>query len=187
MEKNDNKRVIPSFDIFHELLLVRESCRNYLDKEVDPVLLEKAVQLACVAPSACNSQPWSFHIVTNSDLVKKIGLACKQATFNHFCLKVPSFIVVVQEKANLLERVADSIGKKDFASIDIGLATSQLVLGLSTLGLSSCIIGAFRKNEIEEALNIKAEIRLVISIGYCEDLPREKKRKSEKQTIYKYE
>ena len=50
---------------FYELAQRRQSCRNFKDKAVDGELLVRCVKAASLAPSACNSQPWKFVIVTN--------------------------------------------------------------------------------------------------------------------------
>ena len=66
---------------FYELAQRRQSCRNFKDKAVDGELLVRCVKAASLAPSACNSQPWKFVIVTNDEkkgalakLVQEIGL-----------------------------------------------------------------------------------------------------------------
>ena len=58
---------------FYELAQRRQSCRNFKDKAVDGELLVRCVKAASLAPSACNSQPWKFVIVTNDE--KKGALA----------------------------------------------------------------------------------------------------------------
>jgi len=51
---------------FLELVNKRESCRSYSDKKISKEQLVNCIEAARVAPSACNSQPWSF-VVVNSE------------------------------------------------------------------------------------------------------------------------
>jgi 5,6-dimethylbenzimidazole synthase len=55
----------PSFDesfrqSFAELLSWRRDVRRFLTDPVEPALLDAVLDLACLAPSVGNSQPWRF-------------------------------------------------------------------------------------------------------------------------------
>jgi len=45
---------------FLELVKTRQSVRKYLPKEVEPEKIARCIEAARLAPSACNSQPWTF-------------------------------------------------------------------------------------------------------------------------------
>ena len=49
---------------FHELLTIRESCRSFTGETVSEDVMHELVEAGRLAPSACNSQPWKFYIVT---------------------------------------------------------------------------------------------------------------------------
>jgi len=51
------------------LMLSRRSCRKYTDQSVDPAMLEDLVKIGITAPSATNSQQWSFTLLENRDVV----------------------------------------------------------------------------------------------------------------------
>ena len=51
---------------FERLLLTRQSCRNYQEKPVDEETLRKIAELAHLAPSACNAQPWKIYAATGA-------------------------------------------------------------------------------------------------------------------------
>jgi nitroreductase len=84
-----------------ELVNMRESCRSFSDKKVAPELLIKCVETARLAPSACNGQPWHFYSVSNDEKVKQVRACVHTAGMNAFAEKVPSFIVVVEDKTNI--------------------------------------------------------------------------------------
>jgi nitroreductase len=62
------------------LIKSRRSVRKYQDKPVPEDLLLKALELATWAPNGGNYQPWRFLIVTNKQLIQKMGQAVKAKT-----------------------------------------------------------------------------------------------------------
>ena len=61
---------------FLQLVQARQSDRSY-DKErpVEPEKLERVLEAARLAPSACNAQPWRFVVITDKELAQKAGKA----------------------------------------------------------------------------------------------------------------
>lgn len=59
---------------FLQLVQARQSDRSY-DKErpVEPEKLERVLEAARLAPSACNAQPWRFVVITDKELTQKPG------------------------------------------------------------------------------------------------------------------
>ena len=51
------------------LMASRRSCRNYKDEPIDRSLLEDLVKIGVTAPSATNSQLWTFTVVPDRDSV----------------------------------------------------------------------------------------------------------------------
>ncbi len=47
---------------FLDLVRKRKSVRAYQDKPVERVKIERCLEAARLAPSACNSQPWRFKV-----------------------------------------------------------------------------------------------------------------------------
>ncbi|MGI6249346.1 MAG: nitroreductase family protein [Acutalibacteraceae bacterium] len=165
---------------FFDLIARRESCRNYLDKKVEQEKIEKCIEAARLAPSACNSQPWSFVAVCSDEVVPKVAKCLQEMGMNKFTDKCPAFIVIIEEKAELAARIGGKIMDQKYAPIDIGLATAQLCLQATEEGLGTCIIGWFNELKLKKLLDITPQkrIRLVIAIGYSADETlREKKRK----------
>lgn len=168
---------------FLELARKRQSCRNFDPKKaVDKDLIEKCLDAMILSPSACNAQPYFYHVL-EGDLAKKVsGLT---GSFNTFAKNAPVIIVLEEENYNLTAKVGSTIKNQDYKSIDMGISVSYLTLEATSLGLSTCILGWFNENEIKRLLKIKNKIRLVIALGYAANGEiKEKKRKS-KSAIYK--
>ncbi len=172
---------------YFELISARQSCRNYAEKTVDRELLVKCVQAARLAPSACNSQPWSFVVVAGRDTAAALAKCCQSLGMNRFTDAAPAFIAVVEEKANLSEAAGARYKKQEFANIDLGLAVSQLVCEAQQLGLASCILGWFDESAAKQLLGIddSKRLRMIVSVGYAaaDDKLREKKRKPLEQIM----
>lgn len=165
---------------FLDLVHQRESCRNYAEKAVEKEKLAACIEAARLAPSACNSQPWSFTVVTNRELAPKVAACLQDAGMNKFTDKCPAFVIVVEEKATLSARVGSKVKNQEYASVDIGIATAHFCLAATDLGISTCIMGWFNEPKLKALLDISKtkRIRLVIGAGYAvDDKLRNKSRK----------
>lgn len=153
-----------------ELILSRQSVRRYDSRQVEPEKILQCLEAARMAPSASNSQPWHFIVVNEEPLRTEVA----KATFteihliNKFTLQAPALIIIVQEKAKLITRLAMMVKKKEWPLIDIGITATHLCLKATELGLGSCMIGWFSEKRIKALLNIPNDktIGLLISLGY---------------------
>lgn len=167
---------------FFDLIRKRESCRSFDPaRPAEREKLERMIEAARLAPSACNSQPWKFCVVTNASLAEKLRPLLQGQGMNRFTDAAPAFIVAVETEANASEAIGARIKRQDFRSIDMGLAVSQLCLAATETGLSTCILGWFDEGGVKELLAIPASrrVRLVIAVGYAKsEALREKTRKA---------
>lgn len=175
---------------FFDLINKRESVRGYLDEKVEEEKIIKIIEAARVSPSACNSQPWKFIVVDNKDLLGKVAgnLYNPIIGINKFALTAPLFIVIVGEKRNLTSKMGELIKKKDYTSIDIGIASEHICLAATELGLGTCMIGWFNEKNIKKLLYIpeNKEIHLVISVGYHDNKYTRKKVRKNIDEIYSF-
>ncbi len=63
---------------FNKLLEKRRSVREFEDKEVPLDLIKEIINDSIKAPNASHKQPWSFIVVNNKDMMKKISGASKK-------------------------------------------------------------------------------------------------------------
>lgn len=159
----------------------RQSDRAYLTSPIEKDKLERILEAARLAPSACNAQPWKFIIVDNQELKNKIA-DCTSSTIlgmNHFTKQAPVHIVIVEENANFTSNAGSLIKNKTFPLIDIGIAAEHICLQAAAEGLGTCMIGWFDESKVKKLLNIPKSKRvpLIITLGYPEKETREKRRK----------
>ncbi len=155
---------------FSELVKIRQSIRNFDGKPVDREILDKCIEAARMAPSACNSQPWKFVIVDNPGIVKKVASSTHNSAvkFNKFTDRASAFAVVVIEPGTIASRAGALLSNSDYALMDMGMAVEHFCLQAAELNLGTCIIGWCRRNEIKKILNIplRKKVGLLVAIGY---------------------
>ena len=168
---------------FNELVVLRESCRKYDLRPVEKEKIEQIMEACRLAPSACNSQPWSFVVVDDPELKKQLAdtTTGNVMQFNRFCIGAPVIAALVAEPPNWLSKIGSSIKDKDFYLMDIGIVAEHFCLQASELGLGTCMIGWFDEKKARLLMNIPStkRIPLLISLGYpASDKKRSKIRKS---------
>ena len=166
---------------FLELCLRRQSCRNFSDTPVEREKLIACVEAARLAPSACNSQPWSFVVVDTPAVVAEVAKCGQQMRMNAFLSQAQAFIVVLEEHAVLAPIVRRVLDSQYFAKGDLGAAAVCVCLAAESQGLGTCIIGVYDREGIANALDIPIEKQFadfIIAVGYpADDKIREKRRK----------
>lgn len=170
-----------------EFILRRQSERKYKDKPVEQEKLDRVLEAARMAPSACNAQPWKFIAVTDKELLSRIADAAsaKLLGMNTFIGQAPVIIVIVREKPNFSSKVGGTIKSKDYSLIDIGIATENICLQALAEGLGTCIIGWFDEGRLRSILGIPSSkrVELIITLGYAAGEYRQKKRKPKDETV----
>ena len=171
---------------FLELVKSRQSDRAYdTTRDVEPEKLERILEAARLAPSACNAQPWRFVVVTDKELSKKVGKAASGMGMNKFAKDAPVHILVVEESANITSLLGGKVKNKHFPLIDLGIAAAHITLAAESEGLGSCILGWFDEKEIKSLVGIPSNKRFIldITIGYSIKPKREKIRKEKAKVI----
>ena len=70
---------------FLKLVAARQSDRAYdMSRPVEPEKLERILEAARLAPSACNAQPWKFVVINDPELSVKVGKATAGLGMNKF-------------------------------------------------------------------------------------------------------
>jgi nitroreductase len=159
-------------DSFFDFAARRESCRNFIiDRPVEVEKLQMMVATAQMSPSACNSQPWHFTVVHSADRAAAVARCLQGMNMNRFTSQCPAFIIINEEKANLLSAVGNLVKSQHYAGFDIGLATAHLCFAALEHGLSTCIIGWFDADALKKETNIPADrtVSLVLAVGYAQD------------------
>ncbi len=168
---------------FLELVSSRQSVRAFdPERIVEKEKIDRIIEIARLAPSACNAQPWKFVVVDEPELKNKVADATSSRVLgiNHFTKQAPIHLLLVEEKVNISSGIGGWVKKKDFAQMDLGIVAAHIVLAAQAEGLDSCILGWFDEDKVKDLLSIPSSKRvwLDIVIGYGTQPLRKKSRKS---------
>lgn len=190
-----------------DLIKSRKSVRNYSEREISDEDLRKILEAGRLAPSWMNVQSWKFILIKsqeNKDLLSKLAIgqqhvksakalivcvadlnAWEEAKITH--IKNPALNPALQCENALLIRTLEQVI----------YPVSYMMLEAESLGISSCIIGAFGSEitEIEQetykevkqklGLNDKQIISTIITLGYeAEHVDTIKKRKAFDEVVF---
>lgn len=167
---------------FLELAAQRESVRTFIDRPVSRDVIDRCIEAARLAPSACNSQPWKFVVVDDPETKQEIAAATysRLLPFNKFTRTAAIFVVIAVEKATVAAQIGGFLKDKPYYLVDIGIAAEHFCLQAAEEGLGTCMLGWFDEKRVRQILKIPKSRRvpLVIAAGYSPfDSPREKIRK----------
>lgn len=190
-----------------DLIKSRKSVRNYSEKEISDEDLKKILEAGRLAPSWMNVQSWKFILIKsqeNKDLLSKLAIgqqqvknakalivciadlnAWEEAKITH--IKNPALNPALQCENGLLIRTMEQVI----------YPVSYMMLEAESLGISSCIIGAFGSEitgieqetykEVKQKLGLgdKQIISTIITLGYeAEKTETTKKRKEFDEVVF---
>ncbi|SQF67092.1 nitroreductase family protein [Streptococcus dysgalactiae] len=183
---------------FLELNKKRHAIKTFNDKPVDYNDLRTAIEIATLAPSANNIQPWKFVVVQEKkdELAKGLPLA------NKLQVEQAQYVIALFSDTDLAlrSRKIARIGVKslpddligyymetlpprfasfnevqtgEYLAINAGIVAMNLVLALTDQKIASNIILGFDKSTTNEILDIDSRFRpeLLITVGYSDEKP----------------
>jgi len=153
---------------FTELVKIRQSTRKYASTAVEIDLINKCIEAARLAPSACNAQPWKFIIINDFTLKNKVAEHISDVLMNKFVYDAAVLVTIVIEKPTITSWIGEKVKNREFPLIDIGIAAEHFCLQATELGIGTCMIGWFNEKPIKKLLSIplNKRIGLIISMGY---------------------
>lgn len=141
-----------------DIIKNRRSIRSFDNKVVDNKLIEKIINAARWAPSACNLQHWLFITIRNKNAKERI---VKEGKAQNQLINSPVIIAVFCNKANSIE---------NYANIQSCAAAIQNMLLMShSLGLGTNWVAGFEKPEIiRKMLNVPKKYKLIafVMVGW---------------------
>lgn len=183
---------------FLELNKKRHAYKTFNDQKVDFKDLRTAIEIATLAPSANNIQPWKFVIVEDN----KEALAKDMVLSNKVQVEAAQYVVAIFSDTDLAlrSRKIARIGAKslpddmiayymetlpkryaqfdektvsDYLSLNTGLVAMNLVMALTDQKIASNMNLGFDKATANDILDIDPRFRpeILITVGYSDDKP----------------
>ena len=163
-----------------DLIIKRQSDRSYADKPVEREKIERCLEAARLAPSASNSQPWTFVVIDEPELKNKVAHKTygPLKSFNKFVPQAPVIIAIVLEKPKLITEAGGRIKRKEYPLIDVGIAAEHFCLNAAEEGLGTCMLGWFDEKAIKQLIRVPKQkgIPLLITLGYTPEGYRTRKK-----------
>lgn len=160
---------------FLELVNRRQSVRKFEPgKQISREVLDRCLEAARLAPSACNSQPWTFLVVDDPAQVRELAEeVCGRPPYgmNRFAADASAIVAVVTEKMKLAACIGAQFRGVQYSLVDVGIACEHLVLQATEEGLGSCWLGWFNERALKRRLGIgrSKKVDLLICLGAPSD------------------
>lgn len=167
---------------FLELAEKRRSVRAYKPDDVPEAMLERVLEAARRAPSACNRQPWRFVVVRDEARRRLLGTAYSREWF----WKAPVVVAVCVVPGEAWTRPHDG---KNYAWVDGAIAMDHLTLAAADEGLGTCWVGAFDPEPVRRILNLPDGVDVVAMtpVGFpaADEVPRPRTRRPLGESVVK--
>ncbi|MCJ7520416.1 MAG: nitroreductase family protein [Anaerolineaceae bacterium] len=145
-----------------DTIFSRRSIRIYDRKKLDKETITDLLKAAMAAPSASNSRPWEFVVVTDDTKIKFLRSKLKYGNYN-----APAIIIICGNTA-----IAQNESAYKFWVQDCSAATENLLVAAAGLGLGTCWVASYPKEDVmsllRETLDIPEDVYPLnlIFVGY---------------------
>lgn len=188
-----------------EAIAARRSVRKFTHQAVPEEVLLDLIDAARLAPSACNSQPWRFKIVSDPETRAKLRAA---ANGQRFIEAAPSTIVCcvdlagyVEESCASIKELVDANAMKGEmaaamlkrnetlalqpraelaggAAFNMGIAGEHIALRALDHGLGTCWVRAFDESAVRSIFGWDENLFVValLPVGYPAESPAPRRR-----------
>jgi len=178
-----------------EVIQCRRSIRGFSPDPVDRSTIEQILGAAVLAPSAKNSQPWRFTVITESRreemlTVLRRGIENRKAEGEDIGTVLGTVKAMEQAPVTILvhntagihpwKARAEHESWWDVATVQsVGAAIENMLLAATDLGLGSLWIADIWEAypEINEWLGVDDQLVAAVSLGYADVSPNAPKRK----------
>ena len=178
---------------FYEFMDKRRTVREFSDKPVPREVIDNIIMAASTAPSGAHKQPWTFCVVSNPEVKKKIREAAEAeeevnyngrmseewlkdlepfATNEHKpFLEIAPYLIVVFKR--VFETEEDKKKNNYYVNESVGLAGGMLLAAIHHAGLVALTHTPSPMNFLSKLLERPANERafLLIPVGYPVDNP----------------
>jgi nitroreductase len=170
-------------DNMMDIIKKRRSVRAYQDKPLPKNIIKDILEAARYAPSARNTQPLEYKVITNKALMKKLSESISESLKKEgYSLKAPPNIRLNYFHNAPLVIIMTAPKENTWAVSDGAIAVDHIMLYATSIGLGSCFIGMARlikkSPELMKELNITEDMNIVATVvcGYPDGWPEEKEK-----------
>ena len=151
------------------LLARRRMVRKFRPDPVSDEVVRRIVRAATRAPSAGHTQPWSYVVVRDAAIRRRLARA---ALGQMFVAEAPVVLVPCADRARSRARYG---AKGDhYAVVDMAFSSLLLLLAVVEEGLGACFVGALHEDQVAEILALPESVLplAVVPVGVPAERPR---------------
>lgn len=157
---------------YFDLIQKRHSVRAYNSKSVEDEKINKILEAALLAPTACNRQSFKVVVLKTKDHEEEL----KKIYARPFFTEAPIVIGIFSDYESNWKR---SDGK-NYGDVDASIVMDHIILAATALGLGSCWVANFNPEAAREVIGLGEGYEPIAftPIGYAEPSDYKKNRKS---------
>jgi nitroreductase len=146
-----------------ETIRSRRNVRDFTDRSIDPVALDRILDAARRTPSSMNQQAWDFVAVTDRDRLYELSKVWRYAA--HVATSAATIALVAPASSD-----ADT---RETYQFDLGQASMSIMLAAADEGIGSCHAAIGEQDLAREILGLPAdhECMWLIALGHPADRP----------------
>lgn len=146
-----------------DAIRARRNVRQFTDQPISAEHLERILEAGIRAPSAKNTQPWDFILVTDRQMLTELSTLWIGA--GHIAGAAAAIVVVLAE--------SDEQRRRESNRYDEGQATMAMLLAATDLGIGAGHSSVGEQDRARELLGIPADryASHMIDLGYPADRP----------------
>ncbi len=177
---------------FYDLMDQRRSVRTFSTEDIPSQVIENIIKTASTAPSGAHKQPWTFCVVSNPDLKKKIresAEAEEQKSYekrmserwkedlkplatdaNKPFLEEAPYLIVICKKAYDFDQEGNKVNNY-YVNESVGIAAGMLITAIHNAGLVTLTHTPSPMNFLTDLLERPKHERafLLLPVGYPKD------------------
>jgi nitroreductase len=166
----------------------RRTVRDFSDEPIDIKVIENIIKAASTAPSGAHKQPWTFCVVSNPEMKKKIREAAEKEEYENYhgrmserwlkdletfatdwhkpFLETAPYLIIVCKRA--YEMIGGEKVNNYYVNESVGLATGMLLSAIHNAGLIALTHTPSPMNFLTKLLNRPENERpfLLIPVGH---------------------
>jgi len=144
-----------------ELLLNRRSIRKYRKDQISQGDLQKILEAGRCAPSASNTQPSHFIVLTDQKIKEQLSHRQWSGFIKDSAITIVGCAYEGTEYA------------RKWARVDTAIAFQNMLIAAWGLGIGSCWIGDFDETEVRNILHVPSDWKILalMTFGYPDETP----------------
>lgn len=182
------RQLLLSSKAFYQKMKTRRSVRHFSDRQVPIEVIDTLLKTAGTAPSGAHKQPWTFCVVSNAEIKKKIREAAEKEEYENYngrmsdewlhdlakfdtnwqkpFLEIAPYLIVVFKQSYGIEE--NQKAKHYYVNESVGIATGLLIAAAHDAGLVTLTHTPSPLNFLSTLLKrpINEKPYLLIPIGY---------------------